>query len=168
MASSFGELPSLILIRHGASFIAALRQRFRLLDLFTSGQSLEAFLAAVPEPPRAAVVWAGGPNPVRVDAAFLDAVPSIQCVDNIDLDECARRGVVVANSGNVYSTDVADHAVGMLIDVLRRVSAAERFVRRGLWPQQGSYPLASKVCLRPRLASGDCDTRVTRTTAGLG
>jgi hydroxypyruvate reductase 2 len=88
-----------------------------------------------------------------VDAAFLDAVPSLRFVfntgagmDHIDLGECARRGVDVANSGTVYSTDVADHAVGMLLDVLRRVSAAQRFLRRGLWPLQGDYhPLGTKV-----------------------
>ena len=46
----------------------------------------------------------------------------------------------------VYSADVADHAVGMLVVVLRRVSAAERFVRRRLWPlHDGGYPLGSKV-----------------------
>ena len=69
-------------------------------------------------------------------------------MDHIDLAECARRGVAVANSGTVYSTDVADHAVGLLIDVLRRVSAAERFVRRGLWPVQGDHPLGSKIGVR--------------------
>ena len=93
-----------------------------------------------------------GGGAVRVDAPFLDAVPSLRCivttgmgVDHIDLDECVRRGVAVLNSGRIYSADVADHAVRMLIDVLRRVSAAERFVRRGLWPVQGDYALGSKV-----------------------
>uniref|UniRef100_A0A453AAY2 D-isomer specific 2-hydroxyacid dehydrogenase NAD-binding domain-containing protein n=1 Tax=Aegilops tauschii subsp. strangulata TaxID=200361 RepID=A0A453AAY2_AEGTS len=66
-------------------------------------------------------------------------------IDHIDLAECARRGVAVANSGEVFSTDVADYAVGLLLDVLRRVSAAERYVRRGSWPVQGDYPLGSKL-----------------------
>ncbi|KAL6650224.1 hypothetical protein ACP70R_009149 [Stipagrostis hirtigluma subsp. patula] len=147
-------LPALLLLRTSdASLAAALRQRFRVLDSFASGQPIPAFLAAAAaatDPPRAAVVVAGGV--VRVDAAFLDAVPSLRCVvntgtgvDHVDLHECARRGVAVANSGTVYSVDVADHAVGMLIDLLRRVSAAERFVRRGLWPVQGDYPLGSKL-----------------------
>ncbi|KAL6650213.1 hypothetical protein ACP70R_009138 [Stipagrostis hirtigluma subsp. patula] len=156
-ATASGEppsLPTLLLIRRvDASFAAALRERFSVLDFFASGEPLPAFLAAAgvaPDPPRAAIVMGGGP--VRVDAAFLDAVPSLRCivstaagVDHIDLHECARRGVAVANSGRVYSADVADHAVGLLIDVLRRVSAAERFVRRGLWPVQGDYPLGSKL-----------------------
>ncbi|EES10400.1 hypothetical protein BDA96_06G015200 [Sorghum bicolor] len=161
MMASGGEPPAtkvvLLLVPHmDASFHAALRGRFRVLDFFASSERspLPAFLAAAaaaPEPPRAAIVVGAGLIPV--DAAFLDAVPSLRCVtclaagvDFIDLDECARRGVVVANSGRVFSADVADHAVGLLIDVLRRVSAAERFVRRGLWRVQGDgYPLGSKI-----------------------
>lgn len=94
-----------------------------------------------------------GSGPVRVDAGFLDAVPSLRCVltvsaglNHIDLHECARRGVAVTNAGGIYSADVADYAVGLLVDVLRRVSAGERYVRRGLWPDRGDFvPLGSKI-----------------------
>ncbi|CAD6264376.1 unnamed protein product [Miscanthus lutarioriparius] len=157
MASSADEpLPALLLFRvREIDFHAALRERYRVLDFYTSGEALPAFLAAAAaaaDPPRAALIVGGG-TPARVDAAFLDAVPSLRFVfntgagmDHIDLAECARRGVAVANSGTVYSTDVADHAVGVLLDVLRRVSAAQRFLRRGLWPLQGDYhPLGTKV-----------------------
>ena len=116
-------VPAVFFIRRpGAPFGDAMHQRFRVLEL-ASGEQAAAFLAAV----RCLVSTAAG-------------------VDHIDLAECAHRGVAVANSGTVYSADVADHAVGMLVDVLRRVSAAERFVRRRLWLlQDGGYPLASKV-----------------------
>nr|CAB3486360.1 unnamed protein product [Digitaria exilis] len=149
------QLPALILIRRvDASFAAALRRRFCVLDFFALGEPLPplpSFLAAAAaNGPRAAVVMGGGV--ARVDAAFLEAVPSLRCVvttaagvDSIDLHECARRGVAVANSGRVYSVDVADHAVGLLIDVLRRITASSRFVRRGLWPLQGDYPLGTKL-----------------------
>ncbi|TVU39050.1 hypothetical protein EJB05_12452, partial [Eragrostis curvula] len=155
-AAASGESPTLLLIRRSdAALAAALRQRYRVLDSFASGEPLPAFLAAAaaaaaPDPPRAAVIVSS--SVVRVDAALLDAFPSLRCVVNtgagvehVDLGECARRGVAVANSGAVYSVDVADHAVGLLVAVLRRVSEAERFVRRGLWPVQGDYPLGSKL-----------------------
>ncbi|TVU06879.1 hypothetical protein EJB05_46915, partial [Eragrostis curvula] len=67
MASSVtasGEPPVLLIRRMDASF------SFRVLDFFASGETFLA--AAVPEPPRAA-------GAVRVDAAFLDAVPSLRC-----------------------------------------------------------------------------------------
>ena len=146
--------PGLLLLRRtDATFSAALRARYRVLDFYGSGAPLGAFLAAAaaePDPSRAALVVAGGA--VLVDAAFMDALPSLRCVvttgagvDHIDLAACARRGVAVAGAGKIFSVDVADHAVGLLIAVLRRVSAADRYVRAGLWPAQGDYPLTSKV-----------------------
>uniref|UniRef100_A0ACD5ZEE3 Uncharacterized protein n=1 Tax=Avena sativa TaxID=4498 RepID=A0ACD5ZEE3_AVESA len=144
----------LVLRRLDAPFAAVLRRHFIVLDFFASGEPLPEFLAAAaaaPDPPRAVVVEGGAVT--RVDALLLDAVPSLRCVvststgvDHIDLDECARRGVAVTNAGKVYSTDAADHAVGLLLDVQRRVSAAERYVRRGCWPVQGDYrQLGSKL-----------------------
>ncbi|XP_039771382.1 glyoxylate/hydroxypyruvate reductase HPR3-like [Panicum virgatum] len=127
--------PGLLLLRRtDATFSAALRARYRVLDFYGSGAPLGAFLAAAaaePDPPRAALVVAGGA--VLVDAAFMDAVPSLRCVvttgagvDHIDLAACARRGVAVAGAGKIFS-------------------AADRYVRAGLWPAQGDYPLTSKL-----------------------
>uniref|UniRef100_A0ACD5YCV2 Uncharacterized protein n=1 Tax=Avena sativa TaxID=4498 RepID=A0ACD5YCV2_AVESA len=157
MGSAGGDpatLPAVLLFRRPDGAVSAtLSERFVVLDFRASGEPLPAFLAAAaaePDPPRAAIVVGGGS--VVVDASFLDAVPSLRCVvstgagvDHIDLAECARRGVAVANSGEVYSADVADYAVGLLLDVLRQVSAAGRYVRRGAWPVQGDYPLGSKL-----------------------
>jgi hydroxypyruvate reductase 2 len=57
----------------------------------------------------------------------------------------------------VYSADVADMAVGLLIDVLRKVSASDRYVRQGLWAAKGNYPLGSKVLIRESsLYMGHC------------
>ncbi|XP_014751370.1 glyoxylate/hydroxypyruvate reductase HPR3 isoform X3 [Brachypodium distachyon] len=148
-----GKPPLLLLRRTTGRLAAALRSRFQVLSFHDSGGApLHAFLAAsgASDPPRAALVPGGGG--IAVDAAFLDAAPHLRCVvttsvgtDHIDLAECARRGVVVAGAGGIFSADVADHAVGLLIDVLRRVSAADRYARRGLWPVRGDYPLASKL-----------------------
>lgn len=66
-------------------------------------------------------------------------------VDHIDLVECRRRGIKVTSAGDAFSEDVADYAVGLLIDVLRRVSAADRYVRAGLWPARGEFSLGSKL-----------------------
>ncbi|XP_047057607.1 glyoxylate/hydroxypyruvate reductase HPR3-like [Lolium rigidum] len=122
----------LVLCRLSTASRADLAGRFRLVDSYASPLNLEAFLASVAaddDPPRVALVSGWGNVPV--DAGFLDAVPSLECVvtdsanvSHIDLHECARRGVAVANAAGVYSADVADHAIGLLIEVLRRVSAA--------------------------------------------
>uniref|UniRef100_A0A803LRC3 Glyoxylate/hydroxypyruvate reductase HPR3 n=1 Tax=Chenopodium quinoa TaxID=63459 RepID=A0A803LRC3_CHEQI len=90
-------------------------------------------------------VWA---SPLRKD--ILDCLPSLELVvvacagyNHIDLSECRRRGILVANVGDVSSEDVADYTVGMLLDVLRKFSAADRYVRGGVWPRPGEFPLGS-------------------------
>lgn len=45
----------------------------------------------------------------------------------------------------MFSEDVADMAVALLIDVLRKVSAADRYVRQRLWATKGDFPLGSKL-----------------------
>lgn len=66
-------------------------------------------------------------------------------VNHIDLHECKRLGVKVVNAGSIFSEDVADTAFGLLIDVLRRVSAANRFVKAALWNEKKDYPLGHKL-----------------------
>uniref|UniRef100_A0ACD5WPS6 Uncharacterized protein n=1 Tax=Avena sativa TaxID=4498 RepID=A0ACD5WPS6_AVESA len=130
--------PVLVLCRLKPSTLAVLAARFRLLDLHASPLPVDDFLAAAAaddDPPRVVVV--PGSGVVRVDAAFFDAVPSLRLVvsvsaglNHVDLPECARRDVAVANAAGIYSADVADYAVGLLIDVLRGVSAGDRLLRR--------------------------------------
>lgn len=66
-------------------------------------------------------------------------------LNHIDLNECHSRGIAVADSGGIYSEDVADVAVGLLLDVWRKISAADRYVRAGNWVRDGDFPLGLKV-----------------------
>lgn len=50
---------------------------------------------------------------------------------------------MVANTAKIFTEDVADIAVGLLIDLLRKISAGDKFVRAGLWSTQ--FPLGYKV-----------------------
>ncbi|KAI3812981.1 hypothetical protein L1987_17694 [Smallanthus sonchifolius] len=65
-------------------------------------------------------------------------------IRRLDLAECRRRNIRVTSAGSAFSEDGADYAVGLLMDVLRGVSAADRYVRGGLWPVKGHYPLGNK------------------------
>ncbi|KAF2311107.1 hypothetical protein GH714_019530 [Hevea brasiliensis] len=82
---------------------------------------------------------------------LLQLLPSVRLVvaasagtNHIDLMACCRRGISVTNAGNVFSDDGADAAVGLLFDILRKISAADRYVRQGLWVKKGDYALGSK------------------------
>jgi len=54
-------------------------------------------------------------------------------VDNIDVDACSRRGVVVVNApyGNVVSA--AEHTVGMLLALVRRIPDAHATLKAFTW-----------------------------------
>lgn len=89
---------------------------------------------------------------VGVDAALLDALPALRVVssfgvglDKIDLSAAARRGVAVGYTPGVLDDCVADIAWALLLDVARRVSQADRFVRRGAWAAGERFPLATRV-----------------------
>ncbi|XP_058745610.1 glyoxylate/hydroxypyruvate reductase HPR3-like [Vicia villosa] len=89
-------------------------------------------------------------HPINADDIRL--LPSLRFIctpsagtNHIDLSECRRRGIQVADAGNVFSPDVADMAVALLIDVCRKISAADRWLRRQLQPSSWDFPLGSKL-----------------------
>lgn len=88
---------------------------------------------------------------VGVDAELMRALPNLQAVinfgvgvDKTDVQVASELGILVSNTPDVLTDCVADVAVGLLIDVARGVSAADRFIRRGDW-EQGAYPLGMRV-----------------------
>ena len=88
---------------------------------------------------------------VGADAALLDRLPRLKVIssfgvglDRIDLAAARDRGIAVGYTPDVLNDCVADTAWGLLIDVARGFSAADRYVRRGAWPQ-GPYPLGRQV-----------------------
>ncbi|XP_043716198.1 glyoxylate/hydroxypyruvate reductase HPR3-like [Telopea speciosissima] len=144
------ELPELLIFGYPPTqFLVPLAKRFRLLKpLEEESMSTQQFLTTHAQSVRALACL--GLHPI--DSEILRCLPSLQCVvatsvgvDHIDLAECRRRGIAVTNAGPAFAEDTADFAVGLLLDVLRRVSAADRYVRQGLWPIKGDYPLGSKL-----------------------
>lgn len=127
------------------SFFPFLQSRYRILDpLDESDLSFPTLSRSV------RVMLCLGP--LTVTAETLDRYPSLECIvgssagyNHIDLAECRSRGIRVTSAGDSFSDDVADFAVGLLIDVLRRVTVADRFVRAGSWPKKGEFPLGSQV-----------------------
>jgi len=85
------------------------------------------------------------------DAKLMDALPALRVISNfgvgyetIDVAAAQKRGIAVANTPDVLTDCVADLALGLMIDVARGFSAAERFVRRGDW-LKAQFPLATRV-----------------------
>jgi lactate dehydrogenase-like 2-hydroxyacid dehydrogenase len=87
-----------------------------------------------------------------VDAELMSVLPRLGAVvnfgvgyDTTDVEAAASRGIAVSNTPDVLTDCVADTAVGLMIDVLRQFSAADRYVRQGRWPVDGNYPLTRQV-----------------------
>ena len=72
-----------------------------------------------------------------VDAELLDAAgPDLNIVanyavgfDNIDVDECTRRGVLATNTPEVLTETTADTAWALMMAAARRVPEGDRFLR---------------------------------------
>src|SRR5262249_2351954 len=80
-----------------------------------------------------------------VTAEFLAHAPKLRIlgragvgVDNIDIDACSRQGIVVVNApyGNVVSA--AEHTVGMLLALVRKIPAAHESLKELTW-DRGIY-----------------------------
>jgi lactate dehydrogenase-like 2-hydroxyacid dehydrogenase len=87
-----------------------------------------------------------------VDADLMTALPRLGAVvnfgvgyDTTDVEAAAARGVLVSNTPDVLTDCVADTAVGLMIDVMRQFSAADRYVRAGRWTVTSNYPLTRQV-----------------------
>ena len=53
--------------------------------------------------------------------------------DNVAVDEATKHGIYVANTPETTTDTVAEHAIGLLFAVVRRIALQDRAVRRGLW-----------------------------------
>lgn len=75
-----------------------------------------------------------------VDADLLNHAPSLRVVsqmavgvDNIDVEACERRGIVVGHTPGVLTETVADTAFALLGAIVRRLPEGEKVVREGRW-----------------------------------
>ncbi len=91
-----------------------------------------------------------------IDAAFIDALPNLGIIANfgvgydaVDARHAATRGVMVTNTPDVLTEEVADTAVGLLLNTVREFAKAEAYLRDGRWASEGPYPL-TKTTLRGR------------------
>ncbi|XWS45981.1 hypothetical protein CRYUN_Cryun14cG0025800 [Craigia yunnanensis] len=122
--------------------------KFHFLKAYESPLPLPQLLLAHAQSLQA--ILSSGGAPVTADTIRLLPHPRMvvttsQGLNHIDLSECRRRGIAVAGGGTIFFADWADSEVGLLIDVLRKVSDANRFVKQGLWSSPGEYPLGFKV-----------------------
>jgi lactate dehydrogenase-like 2-hydroxyacid dehydrogenase len=137
-------------------------------------------VASCPETERQAVrvfVTMGGH---RTDRALMDLLPNLGfiCVygtgyDGVDLDAARDRGIVVATGYGANERAVAEHAVALLLAVVRGVPAGDSLVRSGRWAEseKTSPPRPTATIVGRRLGIfglGAIGSRVAAYVAGFG
>ncbi len=90
-----------------------------------------------------------------VDDALMARLPNLDIIasfgvgyDHVDVAAAARRGIVVTNTPDVLTEEVADTAIGLLVCTVRELPQAERYLRAGKWRER-AYPL-SRATLQNR------------------
>lgn len=90
-------------------------------------------------------------GPLGLTAEEIAALPNLKiiCVigagyEQVDLHAARKRGIVVTNGAGVNASSVADHAMALLLALVRDVPRSDAALRRGEWPRQMRPSLAGK------------------------
>ncbi len=97
---------------------------------------------------RALATFGGG----GADAKLMDALPNLEIISNfgvgvdaIDLDAAKQRGIIVTNTPDVLNDCVADTALALTLNAMRKFPQAEQYLRSGYWATRGAYPLTTAL-----------------------
>ncbi|CAI8895301.1 MULTISPECIES: 2-hydroxyacid dehydrogenase [unclassified Pseudomonas] len=90
-------------------------------------------------------------GPLGLYAEEIAALPNLKiiCVigagyEQVDLQAASNRGIRVTNGAGVNASSVADHAMALLLALVRDIPRADSAVRRGEWPKIMRPSLAGK------------------------
>jgi lactate dehydrogenase-like 2-hydroxyacid dehydrogenase len=106
--------------------------------------------------PDVVAICTGGHTGVKSDAAFQARFPKLKMIgnfgvgyDSVDVLAAAKRGIIVTNTPDVLTEEVADTALGLLLNTVREFGLSENYLRAGKWATDGDYPL-TRGSLRDR------------------
>ena len=151
MTSKTRQPPAIILLKRGKAqdaVLSRLQQEFEVYALDRADPSL--LTSSARETARGLAAF-GAPL-----TTIIDALPQLEIIasfgvgyDSAIARHAASRNVVFTNTPDVLTEEVADTAIGLLINTVRELGRAENWLRAGLWPIEGAYPL-SRLTLRGR------------------
>jgi D-3-phosphoglycerate dehydrogenase len=122
----------------GARWIDELKKKFAVAlepELWKSPDKIKALLPGC----RALIVR----NQTRVNADLLSAATKLEVIgragaglDNIELPAATAKGIVVVSTPDQNSISVAELAIGMMLGLARKISAANQHAHGGGWERQ--------------------------------
>jgi len=91
-------------------------------------------------------------GPAGADAKLMDALPKLEIISNfgvgvdaIDLAGAKQRNIIVTNTPDVLNDCVADTAMALTVNVMRKFPQAEGYLRTGAWAAKGGYALTTSL-----------------------
>jgi D-3-phosphoglycerate dehydrogenase len=110
----------------------------------------------------------------QLDAALIERATSLKVigragvgVDNIDVEAATRRGIVVANAPESTVISAAEHTIGLMLALTRRIPQAHAALKEGRWERSkhGGFELEGKTL--GVLGFGRIGQQVARRAAAL-
>jgi lactate dehydrogenase-like 2-hydroxyacid dehydrogenase len=140
--------PEIIITARGhAGTMATLQAEF-IAHLMADAADRNAFLKERAPAVRGLATF----GPMTVDGKLMDALPKLEIianfgvgVDAINLDDARQRGIIVTNTPDVLNETVADTALALILNAVRRFPQSELHLRGGHWVSRGPYPLTSDI-----------------------
>ncbi len=138
----------ILMLTEGPPVIAqALAKRGALHEVWRAPDPAKALEAVAPQVRALAATFHGEP----INAALMRRLPKLEIVssfgvgyDHIDAKWAGEHGVIVTHTPGVLDDDVADIALALTINAVRRLPQAEAYLRAGGW-LKSPYPLTASL-----------------------
>ncbi len=140
--------PEIIITAKGhAGTMATLQAEFACHNLFEAPER-SSFFEKLAQRVRGVATF----GPMTVDGKFMDQLPKLEIISNfgvgvdaINLGDAKKRKIIVTNTPDVLNDCVADTALALVLNTVRKLPQSEQYMRAGNWAARGPYPLTTSL-----------------------
>lgn len=111
----------------------------------------------------------------KVTAEVIEAADNLKAVgragigvDNIDIEAATKRGIIVANAPESNTVAAAEHTLGLMLAVARRIPAADASLRAGEWKRSAFKGIEVAEKTLGLVGLGHVGSIVARGARGMG
>ena len=110
----------------------------------------------------------------KVDAPVIAAGKKLQVigragvgVDNIDVEEATKRGIVVVNAATANTIAAAEHTIALMLALCRHIPQAHALLRGGVWKRSNLIGVEVRGKMLGLVGLGNVGSAVARRGVGL-
>ncbi len=110
----------------------------------------------------------------QVSAKVIEAGKKLQViaragvgVDNIDVEEATRRGIVVVNAPTGNTVSAAEHTIALMLSLARHIPQANAMLKSGVWQRSGFMGTEVRDKILGIIGLGNVGSEVARRARGL-